>query len=87
MKLQHDRNHVEERRWKLQVRNRGATGAITDCFESVPEALVTLNGHPTILEAVVTPISHDLILGQTWLHYTNPLIDWKKRILTFQRAL
>jgi hypothetical protein len=62
---------------------RGATGTIKDCFEYFPEALLTLNGHPTILEAVVAPISHDLILRQTWLHGTNPSIDWKKRTLTF----
>ena len=35
--------------------------------------------------AVVAPISHDLILGQTLLYDTNPVIDWKKRTLTFER--
>jgi len=60
------------------VRIRGATGTITDCFESFPEAVLTLNGHPTILEAVLAPISHDLILGQTWFQDTNAMIDWKK---------
>ena len=57
------------------IKKRGATVKVTDCFESFSEPLVTLNGHPTTLEAVVAPISHDLIPGQTWLHDTNPLID------------
>jgi len=43
-------------------RIRDATGTIKDCFESFPEALLTLNGHPMILEAVVASISYDLIL-------------------------
>jgi hypothetical protein len=64
---------------------RGASGIVKDCFESFSEALLTLHGHPMILEAVVAPISHDLILGQARLHDSNPLIDWKKRILTFER--
>jgi hypothetical protein len=67
------------------VRIRGATGTIKDCFKSFLEALLALNGHPMILEAGVASISHDLIFGQTWLHDMNPLIDWKKRTLTFER--
>jgi len=70
---------------ELPVRIRGATGTIKDCFESFPEALITLNGLPMILEAVLAPISHDLILAKTWIHDTNPLIDRKKRTLTFER--
>ena len=73
------------KKMEAPVRIHGETGTIKDCFESFPEAFLTLNGHPTILKAVVAPISHDLILRQTWLHDTNPLIDWKKRILTFER--
>jgi hypothetical protein len=68
------------------VRIRCATGTIKDCFESFPEALLTLDGHPTILEAIFAPISHHLILGQKWLHDTNSLIEWKKRTLTFERG-
>jgi hypothetical protein len=41
---------------------RDVTGTIKDCFESFPEALFILNGHPMILKAVLAPISHDLIL-------------------------
>jgi hypothetical protein len=67
------------------VRICGANGTIKDCFESFPEALLTLNGHSMILESVVALISHDLILGKTWFYDTNPLNDWKKRILTFER--
>jgi len=67
MKLQHDYANLE-----APVRIRGATGTIKDFFESFPEAFVPLNGHLTILEAVVAPKSHDLILGQLWLHDTNP---------------
>ena len=53
--------------WKKMdapVRICSVTGTIKDCFESFPEALLTLNGHPTILEAVVAFISHDLIRDQ-----------------------
>jgi hypothetical protein len=35
----------------VPVRTRGASGEIKDRFESFPEALLTLNGHTTILEA------------------------------------
>jgi hypothetical protein len=56
-------------------RIRGGTETIKDCFESFPEALLDPNEHPMILEAVVAPISHDLILRQPWLHDANPLID------------
>ena len=54
-------------------RIRDATGTIKDCFESFPEALLTLNGHPMILEAVVASISYDLILCMASRH--EPL-DW-----------
>jgi hypothetical protein len=67
------------------VRTRSSTGTIKDCFEPFLGGLLTLNGHPMIQVAVVAPISHDLILGQTLLYDTNPVIDWKKRTLTFER--
>ena len=60
------------------VRTRSSTGTIKDCFEPFLGGLLTLIGHPMIQVAVVAPISHDLILGQTLLYDTNPVIDWKK---------
>ena len=67
------------------VRIRGATARITNCFESFPDALITVNGHTAGLDAVVAPISHDLILGKTWLYDTNPIIDCETLTLTFER--
>jgi len=67
------------------LRNRGANGAIKDCFELFPEALLTLNDRTTILEAVVAPISHSMILGQTQLHDTIHLMDYKKGAWPFER--
>ena len=46
--------------------------------------LVDYKGIRFLREAVVAPISHDLILGRTWLHGTNSVIDCKKRTLTFE---
>jgi hypothetical protein len=73
------------KKMEAPFRIRGLTGTIKDCFESFSKALLTFNGHPMILKAVAASISNDLILGQTWLHDTNPLIDWKKRNMTFER--
>jgi hypothetical protein len=55
------------RRKKLEsfARIHEATAKITDFLESFPEKLITLNGHPTTLEAVVSPIFHDVISVQT----------------------
>ena len=60
------------KKMEATVRIRGATGTIQDRFESFPEALLNLNGYPMILEAVVDPISHDMILGKRGLTTQTP---------------
>jgi len=78
-KLQHDYTHLEERRWKLRLEFTVQLEPSKTVLNHSPKSSLTLNGHPMILEVVAAPISNDLILGPTWIHYTNPLIDWKKR--------
>lgn len=35
---------------------------------------------------VVGMAGHDVVLGMPWLKMHNPLIDWEKRVLTFERC-
>src|SRR5882757_3984184 len=45
-----------------------------------------IGSHKEVLTANIIPIGrHSLILGMPWLTHHNPLIDWKKREITFKK--
>jgi len=48
-------NPCERKEMEALVRISGVTGTIKDSLESFPEALLSLNGHSMIPEAVVAP--------------------------------
>ena len=44
----------------------------------VPEVPVTLSGHTSTVDLIVTSLLHsvDVVLGMTWLKSVRPVIDW-----------
>lgn len=76
-------NADELQRLKVPIRIRSATGNIESCDEMCNDAILTFGEHVSVVETIVAPISHDLILGKTWLHDTNPNIDWKRMTIRF----
>ena len=54
--------------------------------ETMPLPLVFQQHHEMIVLDVMPMIKHDVVLGTPWLERHNPSIEWKQRVLTFERC-
>ena len=54
--------------------------------ETIPLPLAIQQHHEEIVLDVTDMASHNIVLGMTWLEKHNPIIDWKKGVLRFQRC-
>lgn len=57
-------NTTDKKRLDDPIRIRTATGSIESCHEIFSEAVLTFSNHISAIDAIVAPISHDLILGK-----------------------
>ena len=55
--------------------------------ETMPLQLIFQQHHETVVLDVVPMARHDIVLGTPWLERHNPHIEWRKRVLTFERCL
>ena len=62
---------------RTSVRIRTVTGEILSCMEELPCLTLTTPGHTSHIDCTIGPLTHDLILGMTWLYDHNPLINWR----------
>ena len=53
--------------------------------ETMPLVLAIQRHHETISLDIVNIASYDIVIGTPQLEKHNPLIDWRKRVLTFKR--
>ena len=54
--------------------------------ETMPLVLA-FPGHTETITLDVLPMArHDIVLGTPWLEEHNPSMDWRKRVLTFERC-
>jgi hypothetical protein len=60
-------------------------GQTTQAMRVADPLPLKLNGHHSSIRFLVAPLdlNADIVLGMTWLHACNPLIDWYLRTLTF----
>ena len=54
--------------------------------ETMPLQLIFQQHHETVVLDVVPMARHDIVLGTPWLERHNPHIEWRKRVLTFERC-
>ena len=54
--------------------------------ETTPLSLKFQQHHEKIVLDVVPMARHDIVLGTPWLERHNPSIDWKSRVLKFERC-
>lgn len=54
--------------------------------ETIPLTAVIQQHRETFHFDIVRMASHEIVLGMPWLKAHNPSIDWKKRLLTFERC-
>ena len=54
--------------------------------ETVPLCLVFQEHSEEIALDVMPTARHDIVLGTPWLERHNPTVDWKERVLTFERC-
>jgi len=54
--------------------------------ETMPLPLVFQQHHEEIVLDIVPMARHDVVLGVPWLEKHNPNVDWKRRVLTFERC-
>ena len=54
--------------------------------ETRPLPVATQRHHEELTFDIVRMATHDIVLGMPWLRKHNPTIDWKKRVLTFERC-
>ncbi|KAI7216676.1 hypothetical protein KC365_g13172 [Hortaea werneckii] len=52
----------------------------------MPLVLAIQQHHETVSLDVVDMASHDVVMGIFWFEKHNPLIDWRKRVLKFERC-
>ncbi|KAI7151490.1 hypothetical protein KC349_g9431 [Hortaea werneckii] len=52
----------------------------------MPLVLAIQQHHETVSLDIVDMASHDIVMGTPWLEKHNPLIDWRKRVLKFERC-
>ena len=67
--------------YPLTMANGKTTDWIQDELYQVPFEIGNYNGKIS-LDITEIP-KYDVVLGMAWLHDTNPVMDWKKRQLTF----
>ena len=54
--------------------------------ETMPLQLVFRQHHEMAVLDVMPMARHDVVLGTPWLERHNPHIEWRKRVLTFERC-
>jgi hypothetical protein len=62
-----------------------ADGAVVEVRQCVTGKLKMQKFSINMVLDVVKGLSHDIILGQTFLQNVNPTIDWKSRVLSFYK--
>ena len=83
------RNGIATRRkkdggYELMVAD-GSSLSVVDS-ETMPLILAIQQHHEKVSLDVVDMASHDVVMGTPWLEKHNPLIDWRKRVLKFERC-
>jgi len=68
---------------RTSVRIRTVTGEILSCMEELPCLTLTTPGHTSHIDCTIGPLTHDLILGMTWLYDHNPLINWRTQEISW----
>lgn len=54
--------------------------------ETIPLPLAIQRHHEEIVLDVTDMASHDIVLGIPWLRKHNPVIDWRRGVLTFEQC-
>jgi hypothetical protein len=71
----------------LAVRNADGTPNTSGMIQEYIEVHVIIGDHKEMLQLAVTELGNDdLFLGFDWLQHHNPLIDWTKSKLSFDRC-
>ena len=63
----------------------GSSLSVVDS-ETMPLILAIQQHHENVCLDVVDMASHDVVMGTPWLEKHNPLVDWRKRVLKFERC-
>ena len=54
--------------------------------ETKPLPVAIQRHHEELTFDIVGMATHDVVLGMPWLKKHNPILDWEKRVLTFERC-
>ena len=61
-----------------------ADGSKQSAGTVIPSARIVIGSYSDTLDLVSLPLSgYDVILGMSWFHHFNPIIDWKKKEMKF----
>ena len=71
-------------RYKLITVDRSSLPKVDS--ETIPLPLAIQQHHEEVVLDVTAMASHDIVLGMPWLKKHNPVIDWRRRVLTFEQC-
>ena len=93
-----DENYISGlyvRRRKIDTRSKddqyyvavtNGLGSIVVDKETVPLSLAFQRHHEIITFNVIDEATHNIVLGTTWLEQHKPVINWRSRVLKFDRC-